>query len=223
VPSDAESVDTREQILAAAVTAASVHGVSRLSMTDVARTAGVSRPTLYRYFASKQDLLAAALLAETTVLVSKVIEAVAPLDDPREAIEMGILVTLRLAREHPLLDRIVRTEPESLVPVLVAELDPTSPSVLAVVRQTVEALLTAKMPGGATSSEGSSEGSSESTDPASSATGLAPTDIRRLADVLTRLLISYVVNAPDESPELVASSVSTILALGALTPQEHNS
>lgn len=223
MPSDAESVDTREQILAAAVTAASVHGVSRLSMTDVARTAGVSRPTLYRYFASKQDLLAAALLAETTVLVSKVIEAVAPLDDPREAIEMGILVTLRLAREHPLLDRIVRTEPESLVPVLVAELDPTSPSVLAVVRQTVEALLTAKMPGGATSSEGSSEGSSESTDPASSATGLAPTDIRRLADVLTRLLISYVVNAPDESPELVASSVSTILALGALTPQEHNS
>ncbi len=219
MPSDAESVDTREQILAAAVTAASVHGVSRLSMTDVARTARVSRPTLYRYFASKQDLLAAALLAETTVLVSQVIEAVAPLDDPREAIEMGILVTLRLAREHPLLDRIVRTEPESLVPVLVAELDPTSPSVLAVVRQTVEALLTAKMPGGATSSEGSSE----STDPASSATGLAPTDIRRLADVLTRLLISYVVNAPDESPELVASSVSTILALGALTPQEHNS
>lgn len=219
MPSDAESVDTREQILAAAVTAASVHGVSRLSMTDVARTAGVSRPTLYRYFASKQDLLAAALLAETTVLVSKVIEAVAPLDDPRESIEMGILVTLRLAREHPLLDRIVRTEPESLVPVLVAELDPTSPSVLAMVRQTVEALLTAKMPGGATSSEGSSE----STNPASNAAGLSPTDIRRLADVLTRLLISYVVNAPDESPELVASSVSTILALGALTPQEHNS
>jgi AcrR family transcriptional regulator len=215
VPTDAEMVDTRQQILTAAVSAASVHGVSRLSMTDVARVAGISRPTLYRYFASKEELLAAALLAETSVLVAQVIEAVAPLDDPREAIEMGILVTLRLARAHPLLDRIVRTEPESLVPILVAELDTASPSVLAVVRQTVEALLTAKMPGGAPdSAPGSASGS---------ASGLSATDIRRLADVLTRLLISYVVNAPDESSELVAASVSTILALGALTPQEHNS
>jgi AcrR family transcriptional regulator len=210
VPTDAEMVDTRQQILAAAVSAASVHGVSRLSMTDVARVAGISRPTLYRYFASKEELLAAALLAETAVLVAQVIEAVAPLDDPREAIEMGILVTLRLARAHPLLDRIVRTEPESLVPILVADLDTAGPSVLAVVRQTVEALLTAKMPGSAPDSA------------PDSAPVLSPIDIRRLADVLTRLLISYVVNAPDESPELVAASVSTILALGALTPQELN-
>jgi TetR/AcrR family transcriptional regulator, repressor for uid operon len=198
VATDVEQADTREQILAAAVAAASTHGVARLSMTDVARTAGISRPTLYRYFDSKQDVLAAALLAETATLVSQVIEAVAPLDDPAEAIEMGILVTLRLAREHPLLDRIVRTEPESLVPLLVAEVDAVGPSVLSVVRQTVEALLSAKV----------------------SATGLDAADTRRLADVLTRLLISYVVNAPDEPPELVASSVSTILALGALTPQE---
>lgn len=192
----AEAADTREQILAAAVSAASVHGVSRLSMTDVARTAGVSRPTLYRYFASKEDLLAAALLAETTAVVAQVIEAVAPIDDPRQAIEMGVLVTLRLARAHPLLDRIVRTEPESLVPVLVAEVDAAGPSVLSVVRQTVEALLVAKVP------------------------GLDAVDIRRLADVLTRVLISYVVNAPDEPPELVASSVATFLTVGALTPQE---
>jgi AcrR family transcriptional regulator len=165
-------------------------------MTDVARSAGVSRPTLYRYFGSKEDLLAAALLAETTVVVAQVIEAVAPIDDPRQAIEMGVLVTLRLARAHPLLDRIVRTEPESLVPVLVAEVDAAGPSVLSVVRQTVEALLVAKVP------------------------GLDAPDIHRLADVLTRVLISYVVNAPDEPPELVASSVATFLTVGALTPQE---
>lgn len=202
VDTGAEPVDTRQQILSAAVSAASIHGVTRLSMTDVARTSGVSRPTLYRYFASKEELLAAALLAETTVLVSKVIEAVAPIDDPAEAIEMGVLVTLRLAREHPLLDRIVRTEPESLVPLLVAEVDATGPGLLAVVGATVEALLAAKINGSA------------------NAAGRDPDDIRRLADVLTRLLISYVVNAPNESPEIVASSVSTILAFGALTPQE---
>lgn len=185
--------DTRDIILAAAIDAAATHGVQRLSMSDVARAAGVSRPTLYRYFASKDDILAAALLREVTTLVTTVSAAVAPLDDPVESLETGVLIALELARDHPLLDRLIRTEPETLVPLLVAELDAATPSVLSVVRQTVELLLGAKVP------------------------ELDDVARRRLADLLTRLLISYAVNAPDDPPDLVAANLAAVLAHGALT------
>lgn len=193
-PAD-EPEATRNLILHATIVAASVHGVARVSMTDVARTAGLSRPTLYRYFPSKDDLLAAALLTETTTLVSRVIEAVATIDDPAEAIETGVLVALRLTREHPLLDRTVRTEPEVLVPVLVAESDPGTPNVLGMVRTVVETLLASKLP------------------------DLDTVTCRRLADLLARLLLSYAVNPPDDPPEVVAHSLATMLTLGVLTKE----
>jgi AcrR family transcriptional regulator len=183
---------TRNLILQAAIVAASVHGVARVSMSDVARTAGLSRPTLYRYFPSKHDLLAAALLTETTTLVSRVIEAVATIDDPAEAIETGVLVALRLTREHPLLDRTVRTEPEVLVPVLVAESDPGTPNVLGMVRAVVQSLLAAKLP------------------------ALDTVTCRRLADLLARLLLSYAVNPPDDPPEVVACSLAAMVTVGVL-------
>lgn len=202
-PGDGEpggtSVDlTRQRILDAVVVAASVHGVARLSMSDVARTAGLSRPTLYRYYSSRDDLFAAALLAETQTLVSQVVAELTDVHDPRQAIERGILATLRLTREHPLLDRIVRTEPEVLVPILVAEGDPGVPGFPAVVRAAVEALLATRV-----------------ADP-------DPVRSRRRADMIARLLVSYAVSAPDDPPEVVAASVADFVALGALPVKEQD-
>lgn len=188
----ATAVDlTRQRILDAAVEAASVHGVSRLSMSDVARTAGLSRPTLYRYFSSRDDLFAAALLAETQALVAQVEAELDDVRDPRAAIERGILAALRLTRDHPLLDRIVRTEPEVLVPVLVTEGDPGMPGFPALVRAAVEALLATRV---------------ADADPVRS---------RRRADVIARLVVSYAVSAPDDPPEVVAATIADFVALGA--------
>ena len=48
---------TRERILAATAEVLGSNGITKLSLSDVASQAGVSRPTLYRWFGSKQDLL----------------------------------------------------------------------------------------------------------------------------------------------------------------------
>jgi AcrR family transcriptional regulator len=48
---------TRERILAATAEVLSRNGMTKLSFSEVAMQAGVSRPTLYRWFASKEDLL----------------------------------------------------------------------------------------------------------------------------------------------------------------------
>jgi AcrR family transcriptional regulator len=48
-----------QRILDGAIAALSRRGATQLSMTDVCEAAGISRATLYRYFSSKEDLLAA--------------------------------------------------------------------------------------------------------------------------------------------------------------------
>lgn len=187
-----EGPDTAERILIAAVEAAAIHGISRLSVSDVAARAGVSRPTLYKYFPSKDALVAAAVAREAAAMVRSVSAAALAHDDPRQALEQGILAALRIARDHPLLDRVIRTEPETLVPLLVADGGP----VLALVRSAVEGILVSRM---------------ETSDPVAT---------RRFADLVTRLVISYAVNAPDDPPELVAATAASILVDGATRAAE---
>jgi AcrR family transcriptional regulator len=50
---------TRRRILAATAEVLGRNGKTKLSLSDVAAQAGVSRPTLYRWFASKEELLSA--------------------------------------------------------------------------------------------------------------------------------------------------------------------
>lgn len=178
----------RDQLLAAALETATVHGVSRLSMGDVARTAGLSRQTLYRHFPNKDALVAAVVAAETTTLIAAVIEAGQAHQDPRDALEAGFLAALVATREHPLLDRLIRTEPETLLPLLTSDAGP----VMTQVRSVVELVISSRLG------------------------ELEPLELRRLADIVTRLLISYAVAAPDDPPETVASFVATFLTRGAL-------
>lgn len=49
----------RQRILQAAFKVLCRHGYGKLSLSDVAAQAGISRPTLYKFFASKDDLLSA--------------------------------------------------------------------------------------------------------------------------------------------------------------------
>lgn len=179
--------DTRDRILDSAVHLASVHGLSRLSLSDVAKHVGLSRPTVYRHFPTRDELVAAAVGREASFLVDAVITSIAGINDPRAAVEAAVLEALRLAREHALLDRIIRTEPETLVPLLVAGWNPGHVTVLGRVRLATEALLALGLP------------------------RMDEVTRRRVADVLARLLISYAINPPDDPPEIVASSVAAMV------------
>lgn len=177
---------TRDRLLEAALAGAAVHGIARLSMADVAQGAGCSRQTLYKHFPSKQALIAGVVAREAGRITEEVVAAVNREPDTRAAIEAGMLSALRLTRDHPLLDRLVRTEPELLLPFITAE---SSPAML-LVRAAVDSVLAGRFP------------------------DLEALDRRRLADIVTRLLVSYAVSAPDDPPEEVASSVARYLVDG---------
>lgn len=179
-----------QRLLDAALEAATVHGISKLAMGDVARRAELSRQTLYRYYPSKDALVTAVVTAETTKLIDQVVAAAVAHTDPQASLEAGLFTALTVLRDHPLLDRLVRTEPEALLPLLTTDSSP----VMVQVRGVVESILT----------EGDPDLMQD------------PVALRRFADVVTRLLVSYAVSAPDDPPEVVAQFLSTFLVHGAV-------
>jgi AcrR family transcriptional regulator len=110
--------ETPGRILDAAFQRVANVGLSRTTVEDVARAAGVSRQTVYRYFASKDHLVMALILREEERFLDGVREAFAREPDLRAALEAGILFCLRFAREHPLLDRLLATDSETFLPYL---------------------------------------------------------------------------------------------------------
>ena len=58
----------RERILRATFKVLCRHGYGKLNLSDVAAQAGISRPTFYKFFSSKEDLLSAFSLFEMRLL-----------------------------------------------------------------------------------------------------------------------------------------------------------
>jgi AcrR family transcriptional regulator len=66
---------TRQRILGATAEVLGRNGKTKLSLSEVAAQAGVSRPTLYRWFASKEQLLEAFSHYERQVFESGLVKA----------------------------------------------------------------------------------------------------------------------------------------------------
>ena len=73
-------------------------GVSAVGMADVAKAAGCSRQTLYRYFESRQALHLAFGHREAVRLVTWVSDEVKPIDDPAHRVVAIIVSLLREVR-----------------------------------------------------------------------------------------------------------------------------
>ena len=98
-------------ILEAARQVFTQYGARRANVEDVARTAGVSRSTLYRAYPNKEALLEAVLLSEFDDFLTALDEVAADLP-PRDAVVECFTRGMALTREIPLLARLAETEPE---------------------------------------------------------------------------------------------------------------
>ena len=109
------------RILDAALDLAAASGVQHLTMDAVARRARVGRMTVYRRFGDKQALVAALGAREGARCLAELDDA-APPDAPiAEQVAAGFATSLRLARQHPLLSRLARLEPESVLGALAGD------------------------------------------------------------------------------------------------------
>lgn len=113
---DLEPVDdasTRQRILVATAEVMGRHGMTKLSLSEVAVEAGVSRPTLYRWFASKKDLLNAYVVWERSLYERAVANATAGLA-PSEKLDAVLRVIAAGQQSYPGL-RMVDIEPAQVI------------------------------------------------------------------------------------------------------------
>jgi len=185
---------TRARILDAVFACAERFGLGRTTIADVSREAHLSRQTVYRYFPTRHDLLAALVLREEERLVQRVREAIAPHTDLRPALEAAFTTSLKTFREHPLLDKVMATEPQELLPFLTVEANP----VMSMGMRLTEQVLATRAAD-------------------------VPERLRhRAAEICARVFISYAISPPDETNEVVASDLAELVCNG-LSPDGRKS
>jgi AcrR family transcriptional regulator len=172
---------TQGRILDAAFEVVATFGLSRFTVDDVARLAGLSRQSVYRYFDSRDALIQALLYREEEAFIQGIRAAHARHDRLEEAMAEAILFCLRTARAHPLLDRLLDSEPEVLLPFLTTR----GGDLIARARSVIEEL---------------AEG-----------WNVERRLVHRTADIGVRAIISYLLTPSDDDPEDIARELARIL------------
>lgn len=106
----------REQILDAATAQFESVGITRSTMNDITRRAGLARMTLYRRFANKQELVEATLLREAAYFLSDLQQEIDGHVTIEDKLTEGFSFTVEKLRDHDLLNRLLETEAEATVP-----------------------------------------------------------------------------------------------------------
>ena len=153
-----------DRIAAAALDQFAEFGIRRSTIDDVARRAGVSRVSVFRRVTSKQRLV-------EIVIAREIWRGMVELDDAwdggqslEERLVEGFSFAVRYVSGHPLFDRLLRSEPEFLLPMLTVDGAPA----LALYRSLIADRLRAEIRAGRA----------------------APTDVDIAAEVIARLAIS---------------------------------
>lgn len=185
--------ETRLGIIAAAYECVARRGFSKTTVEDAAREAGISRATLYRHFPGGRDEMLGAVVAwENARFFTRLYDEVRDAGSLQEVMELGLAFAHRDIREHEVLQRVLETEPELLLPKLTVEAEGT--------QRMIAAFL----------------------EPYLANERLAPgIDLHEAADFLARMALSYI-SAPGRwdlgDPEQVARLVRAELLGGVLPP-----
>ncbi|WP_024803614.1 TetR/AcrR family transcriptional regulator [Nocardia sp. BMG51109] len=113
-----------EQLLESALSAFLDFGIKRTSMGEIARRAGISPATLYRRYESKNDLIEAVGVREAQLFVAEIERRVADITDTEDQLVEVFVSFITLLARNELLRRLLRTEPDLILPRLTTEAGP---------------------------------------------------------------------------------------------------
>lgn len=112
---------TAERILDAALKQFELVGVQRTTVEDITRRSGLSRVTLYRHFGSKNDITEAVLLRELATFLADLEAKARDYSEVQDKLVEGFVFAHNEIREHRLLNRLLATEPETVLPFLTTD------------------------------------------------------------------------------------------------------
>lgn len=100
----------RDRLIDAARRVFAAQGFERASMEEIAAAAGAGKPTLYRYFASKDALFDAVFVTALDQLDASLAAAERTSGEPRQALQRMVAALVPLFREHVVTLRGVSAE-----------------------------------------------------------------------------------------------------------------
>jgi AcrR family transcriptional regulator len=106
--------DARERILAAAERCIDRHGIRKTTMDDVACEVGLSRPSVYRYFADRDDLLIELITRHARALLDRARKSVSRQSSLPDQIVETVLYTAEHARHDTLTRHVIVSDGTSL-------------------------------------------------------------------------------------------------------------
>ena len=112
-----------ERILDAALRQFELFGIRRSTVEDITRRSGLARVTLYRTFANKDAIVEAVLLRELERFLSDLAAEAGGYEEAEDKLVEGFVFTLNTLRGHALLQRLLATEAETVLPFLTVEGD----------------------------------------------------------------------------------------------------
>ena len=112
----------RQRIIEAAYACVAQKGIAKTTIEDAARGAEVSRATVYRTFpGGRQELINAVVAWATLQFFARLYEQVHGASSLEQVMERGIMFAHRSIVEHEVLQRVMQTEPDKLLPALTFE------------------------------------------------------------------------------------------------------
>jgi AcrR family transcriptional regulator len=107
------------------------YGIAKTTVDDASRQAGLARATVYRYFPDgKEQLISEAITWAVAQFFTDLADAVDASPDFPTLMERALLHAHRAVEEHVVLQKVLETEPERLLP----QLTESAPQVQAALR-----------------------------------------------------------------------------------------
>jgi AcrR family transcriptional regulator len=183
----------RQRILEATYACVARWGLSKTTVEDAAREAGCSRATVYRYFPGGRDeLLSAVVSWEYMQFFARLYAEVQGATSLEEVLERGLPFARRSLLEHEVLQKVLQTEPEVLLPQLTVEANRTVGMIAGFLVPYLER-------------HGLADG----------------VDVHEAAELLARMVLSYIASPGHwdlADPAQVAALVRTELLAGVVAP-----
>jgi AcrR family transcriptional regulator len=111
----ADSNPTRQRIIEAALVCLDRWGLEKTSLHDIAREAGVTRPTVYSYFANRDEVIQAAMLEGGQRFGVKLMEHISRFKMPRERLLEAVWFAWKFMPNEPYLKLVKDTGLASMI------------------------------------------------------------------------------------------------------------
>lgn len=98
--------DTQQKIVEAALACVKRWGVEKVTLNDIAKEAKVTRPTVYSYFKTRDDVIRYALLQSAYGFAQKLFQVIAKHDTPRERLLESFMYALKHLPNEPYLELV---------------------------------------------------------------------------------------------------------------------